>query len=223
MEDVIRHAVLKSRSMGRVPGHDDNALMLSPVEACCGDKELSMDEVRSEGLRQWNMDMDVECQYETFNGLPVYYGGDLCDSKELEEYDTLDLARMAFTRMIISMHPQPSGRRRGSAVDMVDMVYMCRTVSWVTPRALDDPDRTPETDASNIEELDIEGFCRCPDLLEEEDPSVSSDGLHVNIGLDRSKQNGLNCVDVAYIEDFDATGDNSDTGSGRGVRMEHLG
>ena len=35
----------------------------------------------------------------------------------------------------------------------------------------------------------------------------------MNIGLDMSKQNGLNCVDVAYIEDFDATGDNSDTGS----------
>ena len=96
-EDVIRHAVLKSQSMGRVPGHDDNGLMLSPVEACCGDKELSMDEVRSEGLRQWNMDMDVECQYEAFNGLPVYYGGDLCDSKELEEYDTLNLARAAYT------------------------------------------------------------------------------------------------------------------------------
>ena len=39
--------------------------MLSPVEACCGDKEL------------------------TFNGLPVYYGGDLCDSEELEEYGPL--------------------------------------------------------------------------------------------------------------------------------------
>ena len=78
--------------MGRVPGHVDNSLMLSPVEACCGDKELSMDEVRSEGLRQWNMHMDVECQY----GLPVYYGGDLCDLKELEEYDTLDLARAAY-------------------------------------------------------------------------------------------------------------------------------
>ena len=35
----------------------------------------------------------------------------------------------------------------------------------------------------------------------------------MNNGLDMSKQNGLNCVDVAYIEDFDATGDNSDTGS----------
>ena len=33
--------------------------MLSPVEACCGDKELSMDEVRSEGLRQWNMEYDT--------------------------------------------------------------------------------------------------------------------------------------------------------------------
>ena len=40
-EDIIRHAVLKSQSMGRVPGHDDNRLMQSPVEACCGDKELS--------------------------------------------------------------------------------------------------------------------------------------------------------------------------------------
>ena len=35
----------------------------------------------------------------------------------------------------------------------------------------------------------------------------------MNIGLDMSKQNGLNCVDVAYIEDFDATGDHSDTGN----------
>ena len=52
LEDVIRHAVLKSRLMGRMPGHNDNGLMLSPVEACCGDKEMFMDEFRSEGLRQ---------------------------------------------------------------------------------------------------------------------------------------------------------------------------
>ena len=82
-----------------------------------------------------------------------------------------------------------------------------------TPRAQDELDRTSEADASDIEELDIAGFCRCPDLWEDEDPSVSSVGLHVNIGLDMSKQNGLNYVDVAYMKDFDATGDNSDTGS----------
>ena len=163
-KDIIRHAVLKSRSMGRMPGHNDNGLMLSPVEACCGDKELFMDEVRSEGLRQWNMDM--ECQYEKFNGLPMYYGCDLCDSKELEEYDTLDLARTAYAEddnfnapegmdlMTYTLRLPDGGETRG--VDTVDMVYMCQTVSWGMPRAQDEPDRTSETDASDIEELDIE-------------------------------------------------------------------
>ena len=42
----------------------------------------------------------MKCQYETFSGPPVYYGGDLCDSKELEEYDTLDLARVAIISML---------------------------------------------------------------------------------------------------------------------------
>ena len=96
------------------------------------------------------------------------------------------------------------GETRG--VDTVDMVSMCRTVSWVTP------DGTSETDTANIEELDMEEFCRCPDLWEEEDPSVSSDGLNVNIGLGMSKQNGLNCVDVASMDDFDANSVDSDAG-----------
>ena len=65
-EDAIRHAVLKSRSVGHGPARDVNGLMLSPEEACFGDKEMSLNEVRLEGLRQWNMDMDVEYQYETF-------------------------------------------------------------------------------------------------------------------------------------------------------------
>ena len=51
---------------------------------------MSLDEVRSEGLRRWNMDMDVEYQYETFNGLPVYYGGDMYNSEDSEEYDPLE-------------------------------------------------------------------------------------------------------------------------------------
>ena len=77
LEDAIRREVLKSRSMGRVSACDGNGLLLSPENAWLGDKDMSLDEVRSEGLRRWNMDMDVEYQYETFNGLPVYYGGDM--------------------------------------------------------------------------------------------------------------------------------------------------
>ena len=31
------------------------------------------------GFQRWNMDSDIEDQYETFDGMPVYYGGDLYD------------------------------------------------------------------------------------------------------------------------------------------------
>ena len=66
---------LRIRSTGRVSAVSINGLILSPEKDCLGVKEMSVDDVSSEGLRQWNMDMDVEYQYETFNGLPVYYGG----------------------------------------------------------------------------------------------------------------------------------------------------
>ena len=131
----------------------------------------------------------------------VYAEDDYFDAPE-----GMDLMTYSYT------HSRPDGGETWG-VDTVDMVYTCQTVSWAMPRAQDEPDRTSETDASDIEELDIEGFCRFPDLWEEDDPSVSSDGLHVNIGLDMSKQNGLNYVDVASMKDFDATDDNSDTGS----------
>ena len=71
--------------MGHVSAYDGNGLLLSPENAWLGDKNMSLDEVRLEGLRRWNMDKDVEYQYETFNSLPVYYGGDMYDSEDSEE------------------------------------------------------------------------------------------------------------------------------------------
>ena len=109
-----------------------------------------------------------------FNGLPVYYGRDLCDSKELEEYGTLDLAHASYDNFdapermdLMTCSSYTHSRRDGGetrGVDTVDVVYMCQTVSWAMPWAQDEPDRTSETDTSDMEELDIEGFCRCPDL-----------------------------------------------------------
>ena len=65
----------------------EDAIRREIKKSWLGDTDVSPDEVSSEGLRRWNMDMDVEYQYETFNGLPVYYGGDLYDSEDPEEYD----------------------------------------------------------------------------------------------------------------------------------------
>ena len=57
LEDAIRREVLMSRSMGRVSAHDVNGLLLSLENTFFSDKEMSLDEVRSECLRQWNMDI----------------------------------------------------------------------------------------------------------------------------------------------------------------------
>ena len=93
LEADIRREVLRNRSM-RYNGV--NGRLLSPEHANLSDTEMSLDQVRSEGLRQWNMDMDVEYQYETFNGLPVYYGEDMYDSEDMEEYDPVETARAAY-------------------------------------------------------------------------------------------------------------------------------
>ena len=100
--------------------------MYHNIHACLGDKEMSLDEVRSEGLRKWNMNMDVEYQYETFNGLPVYYGGDMYDSEDPEEYDPLEMARVAYVEgmelMTYTQRRPDGGDTRGvNAVDMVPM------------------------------------------------------------------------------------------------------
>ena len=54
-----------------------NDQLLSPEHANLSDAGIFLYQVLSEGLRQWSMVMDVEYHYETFNGLPVYYGRDL--------------------------------------------------------------------------------------------------------------------------------------------------
>ena len=69
--------------------------------------------------------MDTEYQYETFNGLPVYYGGDKYDSDDSEEFfpDTAE-------NMNVGMRNQsrPDGGDNNS-VNMVDVTPKCNTAS----------------------------------------------------------------------------------------------
>ena len=170
LEDAIRREVLKSQSMGRVSARDVNGLLLSPENACLSDKEMSLDGVHSQGLRQWNMDMDVEYQYETFNGLPVYYGGDLYDSEDSEEYDPVEMARTAYVEdynydvpegmelMTYTRRRPDGGETRGVNTVQVDMIRMCRTVSCVTRIEPDESSDTSRTETAELEESDIEDF-----------------------------------------------------------------
>ena len=48
------------------------------------------------GFQRWNTESDVQYQYETFNGMPVYYGGDWYDSEDSDCDDTYALASAAY-------------------------------------------------------------------------------------------------------------------------------
>ena len=120
-EDAIRREVLRNRSMGYRyrSSREINDQLLSPEHANLSDAGIFLYQVRSESLPQCNMVMDVEYHYETFNGLSVYYGGDLYDTEDTDEFDPDVQEGIDF---IIYTHSRPDGgEARG--VDMVDMVY----------------------------------------------------------------------------------------------------
>ena len=130
---------------------------------------------RSVGQRQWNMYTDLKVQSDTANGVSVYYGGDPYDSQITEKFDSAVLEEMKFR----TTHSHTDGGKTPS-LDIMDTVYMCRSVLGHGPGTHD-------------EELDIAGLCQCPEIEEGEDPAVLCNTLHVDNGLDRAEQTGLNC------------------------------
>ena len=151
------------------------------------------------------MDMDVEYQYETFNGLPVYYGGDMYDSDDSEEYDPLEnydfdnpegIESMTYTRC------RPDGGEARIAGG-VDIVPTCQNVSCVTRSEPDVPSDTAGSDPSAVMEgSDTEDFCLWTDLLNEGDCSISNVGSNVDNSLCMSEQDSLSYVGAASVGDF---------------------
>ena len=69
--------------------------------------------------------MDIEYQYETFNGLPVYFGGDRYDSDDTEEFIPNAQDEMEF--MTCTQRCLDGGDNR--SVNTVTSGPMCPTVS----------------------------------------------------------------------------------------------
>ena len=93
----------------------------------------------------------------------------------------------------------------------VDMVPMCQNVSCVTRSEPDVSSDTSGTEPSAvIEGSVIEDFCLWPDLLNEEDCSISNVSSSVDNSLRMSEQDSLSYVDVASIGDFDSEDSDED-------------
>ena len=98
--DAMRQEALRTRPVVWTSSVDHVAVLpavaVLPVEYYLSDREMCHNDVNSEGFRYCNTDMDVMNQYETFNGLLVYYGGDMDDCENRMD-DTVDMVPMCQT------------------------------------------------------------------------------------------------------------------------------
>ena len=82
------------------------------------------------GFQRWNMDGDVEDQYETFNGMPVYYVGDLYDSEDSDWDDPYALASVAYVEESLDVRQDCQ----------MDVAPVYQTVSYATKDEWDSSD-----------------------------------------------------------------------------------
>ena len=130
------------------PADDVSRVALPPAEARRDDSDMCIADIHTEGFRCWNTDRDILDQYETLNGLPVYYGGDMYDSEDSEWDDPYPLASAAYVKdynfnvpegMDLMIHRRSRIRDGSEAqqVDHTDMVPVCQMVSCVTRNGWD--------------------------------------------------------------------------------------
>ena len=158
------------------------------------------------------MDMDIEYQYETFNGLPVYYGGDRYDSDDTEEFIPNALDGKEY--MTCTQRRPDGGDHR--SVNAVNMTLMCRNVSKGARREADESSDASRTDTAELDDTD----CQLEmDVWDDMDcPMWISGSRMVDSSSQASQVSSSNgdvaCMDDFCDEDFNDTGFDSDVGSG---------
>ena len=154
-------------------------------------------------------------QYETFNRLPVYYGGDIYDSEDSEEDDPLELARAAHVEdynfdipegmdFMVHHRSRSSDDCENRMDDTVDMVPMCQTVSCVTRIGPDEFSDTSGTETAVVNGPDMDDLCQWPESSDEEDCFVSDVGSSMDISLNMSEQEEPIYTDIESVVNFDS-------------------
>ena len=135
---------------------------LSPGEVRLHVSDMCTNENIMAGFQCWNTDRYILDQYETFNGRPVYYGGDMYDSEDSEWDDPYALASAAYVEdynfdapegMDLMVHRQSRIPDGSDALrdDQTDMAPMCQTVSCVTRNGWDVFDDDSLTEAADAD------------------------------------------------------------------------
>ena len=147
------------------------------------------------------MHMDIEYQYETFKGLPVYYGGDKCDSDDSAEFFP-DTSEEMNNKM--QHRSRPDGGDNNS-VNMVDVTPKCNTASdrlgsEVFDYTADEDSDTSKTVTADLDDRD----CQMETHIWDDTYGhvCISDPSMVN-SAGQAEQLWLNKGEVACMSDFD--------------------
>ena len=152
-----------------LPANNGRPSGLSPAEVRLNVSDMCTTDNITTGLQCWNTDRDILDQYETFNGMPVYYGGDMYDSEDSEWDNPYALASAAYVEdynfdvpegMDLMVHHQsriPDGSD-AQRDDHMDMAPMCQTVSCVTRNGWDVFDDDSLTEAVSMRTVEYGRF-----------------------------------------------------------------
>ena len=161
--------------------------------------------------------MDIEYQYETFNGLPLYYGGDMYDSDDSEEFfpDTSE----EMNNMMWNQSRSDGGDN--NSVNTINTTPRCRTVSdepgkEVFDYTADEYSDTSKTDTADLDDTDCQLETDVWDDMYypvwiSESSMVNSAGQAEQLLLNKGE---VACMSDFEDEDFNNTDFDSDAGSG---------
>ena len=165
-------------SDGPVPAVDGSRVAWSSADGRLSAGDGNSDGCITTGFQHWNMDSDVEDQYETFNGMPVYYGGDLYASEDSDWDDPYALASAAYVEdydfdvlewidLMVHRHSRiPFGCLDVRQDCQMDVAAVYKTVSYATK---------DEWDSSDIDSLTTTADENDPDMNDFYQQVVSSD------------------------------------------------
>ena len=173
-------------------------MALSPTDGRLRAGDVNTDGNITTGLQYWNT------EYETINGMPVYYGGALYESEDSDWDDPYALASAAYVEnyyfdfpdgMDLMVHHHS---RNPDSLDVLqdcqtDMVPVCQTVSYATRNEWDTIDNDSLTEAADADDPNMEDFYQQVVSSYDEDLFDSDDGSVTD--LDRDMSEAEDCVD----------------------------
>ena len=152
-----------------LPAENVGRVTLSPAEVRLGAGDVYNDDNSTVGLQCWNTEGDVLDQYETFNGMPVYYGGDMYDSEDSDWDDPYALASAAYVEdynfdvpegmdLMVHRHSRDPDSLNVQRDCHTDVAPVCQTVSCVARDEWDMFDDDSLAEAADVDGPNIDEF-----------------------------------------------------------------